>query len=493
MFGRKKKIAQLEQQLATGSQAYAAAQQEIARLTAETHRLLKERDDLRTFFDTHGGREVWEHDTELDKVRKQIQDGRDDIQAQKDTIEALKHIYEEKKAEAERNHEEALRSLRQKDAETERKHQDTVNRLRKEEADLKEQIRPLRIRVLEDKAGLEMFNHPAEDSIALGVELDSVRKRISALVRSQSVVTSLDATEIPQTKTSRQRLAKDTARLVLRAFNAEVQNIITSATAANYETSVSKIHKAADAIAKLGKDSGTTISPAYVELRLRELKLAVDHLKAKKLEREIEREHRAEMREQAKAERELEAERERLEKEKQHYLNVLKVVETQGDEEEAARLQEEIVSIEKGINDVDYRVANIRAGYVYVISNIGSFGGRMVKIGMTRRVDPMDRVKELGDASVPFGFDVHALFFAEDAVDVENRLHHYFAERRVNRVNTRREFFYATPAEVRDALTKIAGNLLEFTEKPVADQYRQSLQIAASTTQEKEDPASQAP
>ncbi|WP_257493093.1 DUF4041 domain-containing protein [Actinomyces wuliandei] len=475
MFGRKKRIIHLEQQIAMGNQAYAAAQQEIARLTAE-------RDGLRAFFDTHGGREVWKHDTELDKVRKQIRDGRDEIQAQKETIEALKHIYEEKKAEAERDHEDVLRELSQKAEIIKRNHQDTVERLKKEKDDLQEQIRPLRIRVLEEEAGLEMFDHPAGDSIALGVELASVRKRVSALVRSQSVVTRLDATEEPRTKTSRQRQAKDTARLVLRAFNAEVQNIITSATAANYETSVGKIHKAAEAIAKLGKDSGTEISPEYIELRLRELRLAVDHLKAKKLEREIEREHRAEMREQAKAERELEAERERLEKEKQHYLNVLKVVETQGNEEEAARLQEQLVSIEKGINDVDYRVANIRAGYVYVISNIGSFGERMVKIGMTRRVDPMDRVKELGDASVPFGFDVHALFFSEDAVDVENRLHRYFADKRVNRVNTRREFFYATPAEVRDALKEIAGNLLEFTEEPAADQYRQSLHIAASTT-----------
>lgn len=112
-------------------------------------------------------------------------------------------------------------------------------------------------------------------------------------------------------------------------------------------------------------------------------------------------------------------------------------------------------------------------GAGYVISNIGAFGERMVKIGMTRRLEPMDRVRELGDASVPFRFDVHALIFSEDAVGLENSLHEEFADRRVNRVNLRREFFYATPAEVREVLERLAGNhLLEYNETPEALEYR---------------------
>ena len=98
----------------------------------------------------------------------------------------------------------------------------------------------------------------------------------------------------------------------------------------------------------------------------------------------------------------------------------------------------------------------------------------MVKIGLTRRLEPMDRVRELGDASVPFPFDVHALFFSDDAVTVEADLHRAFAERRVNRVNERREFFFATPAEVRQSSLEQVGNLLEFTEEPEATQYFQS-------------------
>lgn len=116
---------------------------------------------------------------------------------------------------------------------------------------------------------------------------------------------------------------------------------------------------------------------------------------------------------------------------------------------------------------------------MYVISNLGAFGPNVVKIGMTRRLEPMDRVRELGDASVPFRFDVHALFFSEDAVGVEAELHRRFADKRVNRINVRREFFYATPLEVKKELAGIAGNLLEFVDEPEAEQYRLSLEMGS--------------
>src|SRR4051794_22389241 len=99
----------------------------------------------------------------------------------------------------------------------------------------------------------------------------------------------------------------------------------------------------------------------------------------------------------------------------------------------------------------------------------------MVKIGMTRRLEPLDRVRELGDASVPFKFDVHALFFSDDAVGIEAAMHARLADRRVNRVNLRREFFYATPAEARGHLLELAGNLLQFEELPEAVEYHQSM------------------
>lgn len=145
-----------------------------------------------------------------------------------------------------------------------------------------------------------------------------------------------------------------------------------------------------------------------------------------------------------------------------------------GDLEGAEQLSERLAQIDTAIQDVDYRAANVRAGYVYVISNLGAFGENMIKVGMTRRLDPMDRVRELGDASVPFTFDVHALFFADDAVGIESQMHSRLADRRVNTVNHRREFFYATPAEAKQHLMELTGNLLQYEETPEALEYRQS-------------------
>lgn len=148
-----------------------------------------------------------------------------------------------------------------------------------------------------------------------------------------------------------------------------------------------------------------------------------------------------------------------------------------GDQEGAERIQVELERIDHNMIEVDYRAANTRAGYVYVISNIGSFGDRIIKVGVTRRLDPYERIRELSDASVPFNFDVHAVHFSKDAVSIEAAMHDRLAETRVNTVNQRREFFYATPIEARTHLSALAGELLEFTEIPEALEYRQCLKV----------------
>ena len=124
---------------------------------------------------------------------------------------------------------------------------------------------------------------------------------------------------------------------------------------------------------------------------------------------------------------------------------------------------------------MDYRAANQKAGYVYVISNIGAFGENVYKIGMTRRLDPMDRVDELGDASVPFDFDVHAMIFSEDAPKLEAALHNAFATRKLNFVNQRREFFNVSLAEIKEVVKKNFDKTVEFVEFAPAEQYRESL------------------
>ena len=133
-------------------------------------------------------------------------------------------------------------------------------------------------------------------------------------------------------------------------------------------------------------------------------------------------------------------------------------------------LERKVADVDSAIAQNDYRAANIRAGYVYVISNRGAFGDHVVKIGLTRRLEPLDRINELGDASVPFRFDVHAIYFSEDAVKLENELHEHFSARRVNWANDRKEFFFASPADVRRCFEKV-GNLLEFVEHCESTEY----------------------
>lgn len=154
-------------------------------------------------------------------------------------------------------------------------------------------------------------------------------------------------------------------------------------------------------------------------------------------------------------------------------MNTLNALRLQGRQD--PELEERLTAVDRAIEDNDFRAANIRAGYIYVISNQGAFGEGVVKIGLTRRLQPLDRIAELSGASVPFKFDVHALFFSEDAVSLELELHRHFADRALNRANTRKEFFFATPLEVRDALLQRVGNILEFTDTAEATEYLQSL------------------
>ena len=236
-----------------------------------------------------------------------------------------------------------------------------------------------------------------------------------------------------------------------------------------------RLENSAGTIARLGRMMEMRVSPEYHRLRIRELELTADYLFKQQEEREAAREERERLREERKAEAELAAQREKLDKERAHYANALYALTEHGAPSKVEELKGRLARIDAAIAENDFRAANIRAGYVYVISNIGAFGKSVVKIGMTRRLDPMERVRELGDASVPFPFDVHALYFSDDAVTLENELHIAFSARRLNHANARREFFFATPDEVRDVLAAKVGNLLEYAATPDAEQYYQSL------------------
>lgn len=229
---------------------------------------------------------------------------------------------------------------------------------------------------------------------------------------------------------------------------------------------------------------GVEITSQYFNLKLDELHLSYEYQIKKQEEKEEQKRIREELREQAKLQKEIEEARREIEKEQRHYTNALNKLEAQIStaspeqidilSQKKAEIENQLSELDHALKDVDYRAANQKAGYVYVISNIGAFGENIYKIGMTRRLDPMERVDELGDASVPFNFDVHAMIFTNDAPRLEAALHRAFDDRKVNMVNTRREFFSVSLEEIEAVVKANYDKTVEFIRTPPADQYRQS-------------------
>jgi hypothetical protein len=326
------------------------------------------------------------------------------------------------------------------------------------------------------EAGVYHYRHPLSDAVAYENELEKLESQIKAMNRKDggAVLASTNWT-VNGSKTAGAAMVRDFSKLLLRAFNAEADNLVRGLKPYKLEAAIERLNKVASTIERLGKTMDIRISVPYFALRIRELELTADFLKKEAEEKEVERLERERLKEERKVQQEIDRERARLEKERQHYANAVEALSAKGDVDGVERLRGEMAEIERAIQDVDYRAANIRAGYVYVISNIGSFGDALVKVGLTRRLDPMDRIRELSDASVPFNFDVHALFFSKDAVGIEADMHRRLADRRVNIVNLRREFFRATPQDVKKELAEVAGELLQFRDAPEALEYRQSL------------------
>jgi hypothetical protein len=329
-------------------------------------------------------------------------------------------------------------------------------------------------RVLQE-VGIYRYHHPLENAASFRDRLDEIEARIAELVKVGGAIVKSNLFTFDNSLAKGRRMTDDLAKLMLRAYNAEADNSIRSLKLGNVVTAKRRLEASRLAIAKLGALMEMHISDDFHTLRLEEIELTADWLMKKQEEKEAEREERARLREEQRVERELAEERARLDKERSHLLNALSAIRASGQADPDLELRLE--AIDEAIAQNDFRAANIRAGYIYVISNRGAFGEDVVKIGLTRRLEPTQRVAELGGASVPFRFDIHTLFFSEDAVTLENELHKHFAARAVNQANPRKEFFFATPAEVRDVLTEKVGNLLEFSEYAEATEYLQSINL----------------
>ncbi len=272
------------------------------------------------------------------------------------------------------------------------------------------------------------------------------------------------------------KVIKEFSKLMLRAYNGEVDDALRTLKPYKMQAAIDRVDKVEKSIEKLGKTMSITINDAYHQLRISEIKLTADYLEKKEDEKEKQKEEKLRLKEEEKAQKEFEREKEKLNKELMHHQSILAKASESGDTKVVEVENQKIAEIQSGINGVEERSANIRTGYVYVISNIGSFGEEIMKIGLTRRLDPEERIQELSDASVPFKFDIHALIFHTDAVSLEKQLHQELEKLRVNKVNLRKEFFRVTPTIVKELLTKLSTeNILTFNEKAEAPEWRISV------------------
>ncbi|MGS6018732.1 GIY-YIG nuclease family protein, partial [Streptococcus pyogenes] len=252
------------------------------------------------------------------------------------------------------------------------------------------------------------------------------------------------------------------------------------------DTYRNKLAKTFETLNKLFEIDGVKISKELLTSKLKQLDILYKYQKQIEIEKELLKAQKEEIREQQKAEKEIQQAKAKLEKEERQFNNemskLLKYlngaqneIEQQIYADKIKELEDKIKELEKDKEDVLKRESNTRAGYVYIISNIGSFGENVYKIGMTRRLEPMDRINELSSASVPFPFDVHALIFSEDAPALESTLHNYFRNKEVNKVNPRKEFFKVDLQEIKEVVLKEHNNTVHFTDLAVAEQYYESI------------------
>lgn len=327
-------------------------------------------------------------------------------------------------------------------------------------------------------------------------ELQKIRERQKDQLKNETAASSSQPLSINGSRTEGDKQLKKYIRLMLRAFNGESDSIISNVKWNNVDKMIDRLEGVYQAINKTGESFYVKINREYFQLKLQELKLVYEYQEKLKAEKDEQKRIQQQIREEERAQKEIERAIEESKDEEKRFSAALararaELSHAQGQEiskmnekvrELEAELEEALAKKERAIS----RAQMTKSGHVYVISNIGSFGENRFKIGMTRRLEPLDRIYELGDASVPFEFDVHAMIFSNDAPKLEADLHQKFRHKSVNLVNERKEFFDLSIDEIIEALRDHDAEV-EFVRVPEAKSYRQTLAIRSGTNSETTD------
>ena len=370
-----------------------------------------------------------------------------------------------------------------------------VKELKNEISQLIDQKENIRADISDLEPDLEMSSYglyrPQYDfstSLEYKDTLINLREQQKAMIKDKTAVTYNPNWIVNDSKAEGRKMTRNSIKSILRSFNNECTEAINKATYSNYDRISRRITRSFEQHNKMYSVDDVAIKIDYLNLKLDELNLAFAYRQKSQEEKEILREQRAQEREEKALQREIASKRKKIDKEIKHYTQAIQELEEKSKEEpsnqnllaEIQKLKNELEAQQNQKTEVDYREQHATAGYVYIISNIGSFGRNIFKIGVTRRLEPMDRINELSSASVPFKFDVHALIFSEDAYKLESELHNKFTGNRVNKVNNRKEYFSITIGEVENELKKYKDMTVDFREKPEANEYRETLALENS-------------
>lgn len=303
-------------------------------------------------------------------------------------------------------------------------------------------------------------------------EIKSIRDRQKSMVSAKSATICPTDWQVDGSRSKGKTMINRQTRLTMRAFNNECEAAIANTRWNNVNAMEKRILNAATQIDKANESMNLRISDHYVGLKLDELHATHEYRERLK----IEKEERAEMARAEREEKKLLAEAEAAEREERRYQKLLDKARSEAgiDEGRIAELEAALAEAHAQSERARAMAEMTKSGYVYIISNIGSFGEDVVKIGLTRRLEPDDRVKELGDASVPFGFDTHAMIYSDEAPALEHALHREFADRRINISNMRKEFFRVSLEEVEEAVKRLAPTASFFSDRE-AQEWHETL------------------
>ncbi|HHX0086791.1 TPA: DUF4041 domain-containing protein [Staphylococcus aureus] len=339
----------------------------------------------------------------------------------------------------------------------------------------------------------ELFKYDIELTYPFDlVEVDSsqINTYIKKLQMKEKELLNLEEVKIFNVSTENKRHQNAQAKQIIRLFNAETSQLINKVNSKNIESMQNKIFKSYEGINKIFETDNVRIPETLLDIKLEMLDLMHKYQVKIEDEKIIRREERARLKEIEQAEKEMEKKLKELDKDIRHHNNEIKKltmylnntdlqVKKELYIEKIRELDQSLKDLNSERENVEDRKDNAQSGFVYIISNIGSFGENVYKIGVTRRLEPMDRINELSSASVPFEFDVHALIFSENAFELESKLHEYFKKYKVNKVNGRKEFFKVNINEIKDKVLSEHNSTVQFIDEPKAIQYRETLRLTS--------------